>query len=111
MDLGGADRRPDDDRRRSRRRRYNTGIGSSSALPDRRLVRRPHPPRSTGHPLGRSLRSRQSAAGVPEGWRRTAALERALVVAAGLLILAIVLRRPDLVVLAAPFALGTAAAL
>src|ERR1035441_3100834 len=29
----------------------SSAIGSSSALPDRRLDRRPHPPRSTGHAL------------------------------------------------------------
>lgn len=45
------------------------------------------------------------------GWRPTVALERALVLAGGLALLGIALRRPDLVVLAAPFAAGTALAL
>src|SRR6266508_4558590 len=69
--LLAAPRRPDDDRRRShptktlrklrvsagtpqgrRRRRYNNGIGSSSALPDRRLDHRPHPPGLLKHAPG-----------------------------------------------------------
>jgi uncharacterized protein (DUF58 family) len=41
------------------------------------------------------------------GWRPTAALERALLMAGGLALLAVAARRPDLVVLAAPFAVGT----
>lgn len=45
------------------------------------------------------------------GWRPSAALERAVALAGGLALLGIVMRRPDLVVLAGPFALGTAIAL
>jgi uncharacterized protein (DUF58 family) len=44
-------------------------------------------------------------------WRRTAALERAVAATALLALLAVLLRRADLAVLAAPFALGTAFAL
>jgi uncharacterized protein (DUF58 family) len=47
----------------------------------------------------------------PGGWRPAAALERALATLAGLTILAIALRRPDLIVLAGPFGVGTAVAL
>lgn len=53
----------------------------------------------------------RSGAAWPGGWRPAAALERALAVLGGLTVLAVVLRRPDLIVLAGPFALGTAVAL
>ena len=42
----------------------------------------------------------------PQRWRPTAALARAVVLGAVLLLLAVLLRRPDLVVLAAPLLLG-----
>ena len=45
------------------------------------------------------------------GWRPTVALARALLMAGGLALFAIVVRRPDLIVLAAPFAAGTALSL
>lgn len=45
------------------------------------------------------------------GWRRTPAFERSVVTIGALTVLAVVLRRVDLVVLAAPFVLGTAIAL
>jgi len=45
------------------------------------------------------------------GWRPTVALERALLMAGGLALSAIAMRRPDLIVLAAPFGVGTALAL
>ena len=41
------------------------------------------------------------------GWWPTVALERALLMAGGLALLAVAARRPDLVVLATPFAVGT----
>jgi uncharacterized protein (DUF58 family) len=47
----------------------------------------------------------------PAGWRPTAAYGRAVGVGAGLLLGAVLLRRPDLVVLAAPLLVGTALAL
>ena len=47
----------------------------------------------------------------PGGWRPTAALGRAVGVGAGLLLAAVLLRRADLVVLAAPLVLGAALAL
>jgi uncharacterized protein (DUF58 family) len=47
----------------------------------------------------------------PGGWRPTPALERAVVLLGGFALLGIVLRRPDLIVLAGPFAVGTAVAL
>jgi len=45
------------------------------------------------------------------GWRPTAALVRAVGIGAGLLLAAVLLRRPDLVVLAAPLLVGAAVAL
>jgi uncharacterized protein (DUF58 family) len=45
------------------------------------------------------------------GWRPAAALERAVLLTGGLALAGIVMRRPDLIVLAGPFALGTAIAL
>jgi len=49
--FGGADRRPDDDRTALSSSPIALLSDSSSALPDRRLDHRPHPPRSTGHGL------------------------------------------------------------
>jgi uncharacterized protein (DUF58 family) len=52
-----------------------------------------------------------SSAAQPGGWRPTAALARATGVGGGLLLAAVLLRRADLVVLAAPLVLGAALAL
>jgi uncharacterized protein (DUF58 family) len=57
------------------------------------------------HAVLAEARRHTAAAGVP-GWRPTLALTRAVVVGGVLLLLAVLLRRADLVVLAAPLLLG-----